>query len=30
MKYSPLDQITADTFDDLEVLWHWGSRSPRT
>ena len=24
-KYSPLDQITADNFGDLEVLWHWES-----
>ncbi len=24
-KYSPLDQITADNFGDLEVLWHWRS-----
>ncbi|MCY4029106.1 MAG: hypothetical protein OXH75_22660, partial [Acidobacteria bacterium] len=24
-KYSPLDQITADNFGDLEVLWHWAS-----
>ena len=24
-KYSPLDQITADNFGDLEVLWHWQS-----
>ena len=22
-KYSPLDQITADNFSDLEVAWHW-------
>ena len=22
-KYSPLDQITADNFADLEVAWHW-------
>ena len=22
-KYSPLDQITADNFDDLEVAWRW-------
>ncbi|MCE2541731.1 MAG: PQQ-binding-like beta-propeller repeat protein, partial [Acidobacteria bacterium] len=24
-KYSPLDQITADNFGDLEVRWHWQS-----
>ena len=24
-KYSPLDQITAGNFADLEVLWHWRS-----
>ena len=24
-KYSPLDQITAENFGDLEVLWHWRS-----
>jgi len=24
-KYSPLDQITADNFADLEVRWHWTS-----
>ena len=24
-KYSPLDQITADNFGDLEVRWHWES-----
>ena len=24
-KYSPLDQITAENFGDLEVLWHWTS-----
>ena len=24
-KYSPLDQITAENFADLEVLWHWRS-----
>ena len=24
-KYSPLDQITAGNFGDLEVLWHWQS-----
>ena len=24
-KYSPLDQITPENFDDLEVLWHWES-----
>ena len=24
-KYSPLDQITAGNFGDLEVLWHWES-----
>ena len=22
-KYSPLDQITADNFADLEMVWHW-------
>ena len=22
-KYSPLDQITAENFSDLEVAWHW-------
>ena len=22
-KYSPLDQITADNFSDLELAWHW-------
>ena len=22
-KYSPLDQITADNFGDLEVVWRW-------
>ena len=24
-KYSPLDQITAENFDDLEMLWHWNT-----
>ena len=24
-KYSPLDQITADNFGDLEMVWHWRS-----
>ena len=24
-KYSPLDQITADNFGDLDVRWHWES-----
>ncbi len=28
-KYSPLDQITADNFADLEVSWHWSIFWPR-
>ena len=24
-KYSPLDQITADNFDQLEIAWRWRS-----
>ncbi len=24
-KYSPLDQITRDNFDDLEIAWSWES-----
>ena len=26
-KYSPLDQITAENFTDLEIAWRWGSLS---
>ncbi|MDP6580900.1 MAG: hypothetical protein QF681_09610, partial [Vicinamibacterales bacterium] len=26
-KYSPLDQITAENFGDLEIAWRWDSLS---